>query len=190
MANDLASSIQRALIDFLAPLQEATRDPKLLIDWLATLGQTETIATDPALLEIARHAQRVIDQLSAFDSQRLKSWTGLKSILENGSEVAAIQRELRQFAEDPGRIRIAQSLPKEVIALLLSTYLRRRHPTIFRIASLLTLIEAREISSLEPPLTEIGTTIRYARLLDSFKFGSVVDLLSQPGEPLVSGGCA
>ena len=156
MANDLGISVRNALIDLLSPLQEAARDPKALIEWLATLGQTEAIAADPALLEIARHAQVLIEKLAAFDAQTLKSWTGLTSILESGREVSDIQRELRRFAEDPGRIQIAEGLAEEVMALLLASYLRRRHPTAFRVAALLTLIEAREHASLEPPLIENG----------------------------------
>src|SRR5262245_33346824 len=120
MANDLASSIQGALIDFLAPLQEAARDPNALIDWLATLGQTQAISGDPALIEIARHAQVLIEKLSAFDSETLKSWTGLTSILESGREVSDIQRELRQFAEDSARIQIAEGLAMEIMSLLLA----------------------------------------------------------------------
>jgi hypothetical protein len=63
MANDLGVSIRNALVDFLSPLQETASDPKALIDWLATLGQTETIAADPELLQIARHAATLIEKL-------------------------------------------------------------------------------------------------------------------------------
>ena len=184
MANDLGSSIQKALIDFLSPLQEAASDPKALIDWLATLGQTPTVSADPALLQIARNASAVIKKLSAFDSTVLESWTGIDKLLESAGEISDIQRELRRFAEAPKRIQIADGLAEEVLSLMLAGYLRRRHPTSFRIACLLTLIEARENSSLDPPIIENEITIRYPRLLDRFNFAAVNGLINRPGVTL------
>jgi hypothetical protein len=184
MASDLASSFQQTVVDFLSPLEEAARNPQALAEWLATLGQTETISRDPALLEIARHAQVLSGKISAFRSESLKSWTGLAAILASAREVSEIQRELRRFAEDPQRAQVTQGLAQEIIAALFASYLRRRQPTLFRIGCLLTLIDARESSPLQPALIENGRVVRYARVLDRFKFGSIERLFTDPGKTL------
>ncbi|HEX9359345.1 MAG TPA: hypothetical protein VF933_36730, partial [Streptosporangiaceae bacterium] len=184
MSSDFGKSIRNALVDFLSPLQEAAQDPRAMIDWLATLGQTEAIAADPALLQIAQHAATLVEQLSALDTSDLDSWTGIGEILDIGREASDIQSALRQFAADPGRAQVAGALAEEVMALLLASYLRRRHPSLFRVASLLTLIEPRESSPLDPPLIENDSTIRFPRLLDRFRFGSLNGLISHPGQAL------
>src|SRR5689334_22388558 len=103
MANDLATSLQELLTDFLRPLDEAARDPKALIDWLAALGHTNAVSGHPTLLQIAKHAQVVIGKLEALDAETLKSTDGLVSLLAMGREVSAIVQELRDFAADPAR---------------------------------------------------------------------------------------
>lgn len=184
MANELTASIQELLIDFLRPLEEAARDPHALADWLAMLGQTEATSRDPALLAIVQHAPVVVGKLAAFDAQALQTLAGLASVLECGREVADIQRELRNFAEAPGRSRATEGLAQDIMSFLLASHLRRRHPTAFRIASLLTLIEARETAPLDASIVEQGVTLRYARVLDRFKFASVGSLIARPGDVL------
>lgn len=186
MANDLATSLQELLVDFLKPLDEAARDPQALIDWLATLGHTAAVAGHPTLLQIAQHAQAVIGKLEALDAQTLMSTSGLISLLATGREAAAILQELRTFAADPARSQFAQGLAEDVMSFLLASYLRRKHPTAFRIASLLTLIDARETAAMDAPIVDNGTTLRYARVLDRFKFATLGDLVSQPGATLGS----
>ena len=180
MTNDLVSSVRGALIDFLTPLQDAVRNPELRADWLATLGYTDAISANPALIDIFHHAQALIEQLSILDEESLKNWTGLMSVLERGRNVSDLLRELRAFAANPERSKVAEGLEDEIMSLLLANYLRRRHPIAFRVASLLTLIEAREIAALDPSLNSGDVIIRYARILDRFKFASINDLVARP----------
>lgn len=184
MTTDFATSLQDLLIDFLKPLDEAARDSSAFIEWLASLGHTTAISKHPTLLQIAQHAQSVIAKLAAFDSQTLQSTDGLISILSCGRETGAILQELRDFANDPVRSQFAQGLAEDVMSLLLASLLRRRYPTAFRIASLLTLIEARETAAMDPPIVANGTTMRYARVVDRFRFSALSDLVHQPGATL------
>ncbi len=184
MMADLGESIRDALVDFLSPLQEAGQNPGAMTEWLAKLGQTRAIAADPALLHIAEGAAALVEELSAFDAETLDSWAGISGVLDMGEKAAEIRAALRQFASDPARAQVAGALAEEVMALLLASYLRRRHGTFFRVAALLTLIEPRETSPTDPPLVQDGRTLRYARLLDRFKFGAVSDLVSHPGPAL------
>ena len=184
MANNFATSIQGLLIDFLKPLEEAGSDPGKLTEWLATLGFGPGISSDPALTPIVQRAAALVAKVKALDAQTLQSWTGIASILSSGQDVATILQALRDFAADPARKDVTAGLAEELMSYLLASYLRRQHPTAFRVASLLTLIESRETAPVDPAIVTGGTTVRMARVLDRFKFGSVDDLITRPGATL------
>ena len=187
MPDDLGGAIRDELGQFLSPLQEAASDPEVLSDWLATLGQTERVSGDPALLEIARQAASLVQALSAIDLSSLQPWGAARKILESASEISDIWTRLREFSQDPQRIQATEGLAEDVMSLLLASYLRRRHPTFFRIAALLTIIQAQENSPLDPGIVDGGTTVRYPRAIDQFRFATISDLLSKPGETLQKG---
>jgi hypothetical protein len=182
VAKELAKSLQDALIDFLRPLQDAAANPAAMSDWLATLGQTASISGDAALLQIAQHADVLAARLSNFDPQALTTWTGLRDLIGASSGVAAIEDELRQFAANPARAAIAGDLAREVTALMLASYLRRRHPRLFRAGALLQMVDVRETAPLDPPVVQNEVTVRYGRVLDQFRFSSTSKLLSDPAE--------
>ena len=184
MAQDLATSLQNALIDLLSPLQQAARDPRALADWLAALGYTLVVSGDPALIAIIQHAAALHAKLSALNSESLKTWTGLASLLQVSRETKDIVQELRVFAADPAKALAAGELAEEITSLLLASYLRRKHATAFRAASLLTLVESRETAAVGPPLVENGTVLRYGRVIDRFRFSTVNDLITHPNQTL------
>ena len=184
MAKDLATSLQNALVDFLSPLQQAARDPRALADWLAALGYTLAISGDPALITIIQHAAALHAKLSALNSESLKTWTGLASLLQMSKEIKDIMLELRVFAADPARALAAGELADEIMSLLLASYLRRKHVTAFRVVSLLRLVDSRETAALEPPLVENDAVLRYGRVTDRFRFSTVNDLITHPNQTL------
>lgn len=184
MAHDLPSSLQKLLVDFLKPLDEAAHNPRVLIDWLAALGYTNAVAGHPSMLQIAQHGQALIGKLEAFDAQTLQSSAGLVSLLGTGREAATILQELRVLAADPAMSQFAEGLAEEVMSFLLASYVRRKHPTAFRVASLLTIIDARETATMEPAIVGDTTTLRYARVLDHFRFETLGDLIHHPGSTL------
>src|SRR5690349_20432217 len=163
MPNDLPTALRDLLVDFLAPLDEAARSPAALAGWLASLGHTDAVAADPALLRAAQHAQAVLAKLRALDASALDSADGLSSLLATGREVGAVVQEIRAVGADPARSAFAGGLAEEVTAYLLASWLRRRHPTAFRVAALLTLVDARESAAGDPPVVVNGVTVRHAR---------------------------
>jgi hypothetical protein len=180
----VASAIQSLLIDFLQPLQDAANDSQALIDWLATLGQLEAISGSPALSTIIQNAAVIAQELQALDPSTLDSWSGIQQILTLGRETSDILQQLRQFASDPSRAQAAEGLGEDVLSLLLASYLRRKQPTAFRVASLLTLIEAREYAVPDAGVVVNGVTLRYPRVVDQFRFDAISNLLSKPGQTL------
>jgi hypothetical protein len=187
MPGDLAGALRAELSQLLAPLQEAAGDPQVLSDWLATLGQTAQVSGDPALLDIARQVASLVQALSAVDLASLQPWDAVRQILDTASEVSAVWTQLRAFAADPQRAAATEGLAEDVMSLLLASYLRRRQPTLFRVAALLTIIAAYENAPLDPGITANGTTLRYPRALDRFQFTVISDLLSAPGQTLQAG---
>jgi hypothetical protein len=184
MAASFGESARHELTEFLAPLQNAARDQRVLGDWLAEIGHTERISAEPALLDIARQAADLVQTLSALDATALQSWEGVGQVLETAGGASDLWDRLRGFALDPLRLQAAEGLPEDIMSLLLASYLRRRRPTLFRIGSLLTVVQARENSPVEPGITENGATVRYPHVLDRFRFAAINGLLSEPGETL------
>ncbi|MGH9886668.1 MAG: hypothetical protein ACREBE_14130, partial [bacterium] len=185
MANDLATSLQALLVDFLKPLDEVARDGSALAEWLASLGYTSAISRDPALLQIAQHGQAVLAKVQAFDAKTLESTDGLVSLLATAREVGTILQELRTFGADAARVQVASGLADEVMSFLLANHLRRNHPMLFRIASLLTLVDTKELTPADAPVVDAnGSALRYGRALDRFKFGAIDSLVHQPGATL------
>ncbi|MEP6732764.1 MAG: DUF6603 domain-containing protein [bacterium] len=184
MSNDLAESVRSALIDFLAPLREAAADPNVMVQWLASLGHTSTVSSDPAVLHAAQLAESIAQQIEAFDDTSLESWDGFSHMLDSGRSVADVITQLHQFAHDPSHSQVATDLAEEVIALMFATYLRRRHETAFRVGAVLDLIRPRETATLDAPIIGNAVTLRYPRVLDQFNFASISKLFSDPGAAL------
>ncbi len=178
------SALQNVLIDFLQPLQDAASDSQALIDWLATLGQVEAVSGSPALGTIVQNAAVIIEQLQALDPATLESWRGIQQILTLGRQTSHILQQLRQFAADPSRAQAAEGLGEDILSLLLASYLRRKQPTAFRVAALLTLIQARDYAALDAGIVVNGVTLRYPRVVDQFRFDQISNLLSKPGRTL------
>jgi hypothetical protein len=185
MAGDLATSLRDLLVDFLRPLEEAARDTNVLVDWLGSLGYTEAVSGHPALLQIVQRAPALVTKLKGFTADSLETTDGLLSLLSTADDVSGIVQALRDFGNDPARSQFAERLGEDVMSLLLASYLRRNHPTGFRIASLLTIVEPRETIAMEPAVLDNGgTVLRYARVMDRFNFATISALVQQPGATL------
>jgi hypothetical protein len=184
MANDLSSALQDAFLDLLRPLQQAASDPALLAEWLATLGQTASVTGDPSLLGIVQKAQAVITKISGLDPATLQSWSGLAALLKDAQDIAGLLAALRAFANDPSRSQATAGMAEDIMSALLAGYLRRNHPKLFRVASLLTVIQPRETAPISSAVVQNDVTVRYARMLDQFNFATLSGLLSQPGQTL------
>ena len=183
MANALGTSLQNALQDFLAPLEVAALDEARLRDLLDLLGLTSAVSSNPAVKQIVGNAGALSSKVAAFDAAKLDSLQGAQDLLEIGTEARTLLQQL-QSVQDPALAGMASGLAEELLALLLASYLRRRHPTLFRVGSLLTLIESRETAGIEPALMDAESTLRYARVRDQFKFSAIGGLLSNPGQTL------
>lgn len=184
MATDFLSEFRDALLDFLAPLGEAAADPAVLRTWLAQLGHTAAVSGAPELAEILGHAGALRTRLAGLDLASMQSMSGLQSLLESSRDFSALIKELRQFGNDPARATVAAQLGEEVMALLLGSYLRRNHETLFRVAAVLTLIDAAETSPFAPAIGQGGAILRNQASFDQFNFDHVQALLSDPGPTL------
>jgi hypothetical protein len=184
MPNDLARSIRAALLDVLAPLREAAADPTVLAAWLAELGYTAVVASDPAVLRIAGLAETIARAIEGLDDAALDRWDGVQAMLATARGLSDLVAQLRQFGQDPTRIDVAAGLADEIVARLLATHLRARHPVAFRVASTLGVVAAREHGTHDAPVIRDGTTVRFSRVLDRFDTGAAGRLLGGPGAEL------
>src|SRR6266404_449131 len=152
MASDFISVFRDALLDFLAPLDEAANNPAVLQAWLAQLGHTAAISGAPELSEIFAHAGALRATLAGLNPSSLQTLAGLQSLLQSGRDVSALVQELREFGNDPARANVAAELGEKVMALLLASYLRRNEMPLFRAASVFTLIASSETSLPAPAI--------------------------------------
>ena len=182
----LSSELKELIVDFFAPLAEGASDSRVLTEWLGVLGQTETVSQNPSLIQIVQKAAALITTLSSFTEQQLESWDGLAALLEQGKQAEQLWADLRAFAANPTLGVAVSGLAEEITALLLASLLRRRYAIFFRVACLLTLIEPAETATPDAPIIDGTTTRRYSRVLDTFQFSAIGDLLSRPGETLAS----
>jgi hypothetical protein len=184
MSDNLALSLKGALLDFLAPLRESASDPRLLDDWLSTLGYTQTITRDPALGQIVSQAEAIGKSLEALEDGSLDSWEAIAGLLEIGRGIDGIRTDLQQFAANGNGTQIAATLPDDIISSLLATWLRRKHPLLFRVGAALGIVKARETATPDPILVVNDVTQRYQRALDSFDFSTIGKILGSPGTSL------
>ncbi|MGE3781225.1 MAG: hypothetical protein AB7H71_00615, partial [Alphaproteobacteria bacterium] len=182
----LASELQDALVDFFAPLADGARDSRALAEWLAALGQTGAVAQNPALIRIAQNATALVASLSSLTEAQLASWDGLRGLLDRANQAKALWADLRAFAANPALGGIAPGLAEEIMALLLASYLRRRHGVLFRLACLLALIEPAETATPDAPVVDGPVTRRYSRVFDRLRLSALGDLLSRPGATLAA----
>ena len=184
MDQDLLSSFRDALLDFLTPVIEAAGDPVARAVWLSQLGYTASITGAPELNTIFAQANAIQAELVALDLSKLDSLSGLQTLLQTARSVSGLVSAIQQFANDPSRVAVAGQLAEEVMALSLANYLRRRHMTLFRAASVLNLVQAVENSQPAAPVVQNGTTVRFSPYLDQFNFSAIGPLLSNPADVL------
>ena len=183
MANTLGASLQNALNDFLAPLKVASSSTSRLHGLLDMLGLTDAVSSNASVKQIIGNAAALADKIAAFEPGKLDSLDGVQSLVAIGGEARTVLQQL-QSIQDPALAGLATTLAEELLALLLASYLRRLHPTAFRVAALLTLIESREAGVVEPAVVQGDSTVRYARVRDRFNFSAIQGLLSSPAQTL------
>jgi len=184
MGSDFLSTFRDALLDFLSPLAEVADDTVAREAWLAQLGHTAAISGAPELGTIFAQAGAIKTELSALDLSTIESLAGIQNLLQTARSVSTLVQALRQFGNDPARASVAATLGEDIMALLLGSFLRRNHITLFRIASILTLIEAAETTSPAPAVIQNGVVVRESPYYDQFDFSRVSALLSNPGQTL------
>ena len=182
MDNDLSLSVQRALTELVAPLRASGADPQALQRWLSSLGYPAAVTADPALAAIIARVEAIGQAIEGFDAASLKGWESLANLLQIASGLTSIFSDLKQFAVSQASNAAASGIADEIITFIVSNWLRRRHSRVFRIASALSVVEAREGLTLDPAIIVNGVAQRYERALDAFHFDTIGDLLGGPGK--------
>ncbi|HEX6395933.1 MAG TPA: DUF6603 domain-containing protein, partial [Steroidobacteraceae bacterium] len=182
VGSESGSSLQDALSDLLAPLMAATNDARLR-ELLAQLGQARAVAANGAVQQAISKSAELAREVAEFDVAKLRSIDGIQELIQVAGSALNALRELDsvQIPELPGALNGAGS---ELATFLLSSYLRRAHPALFRLCSALTLIDCRETAALEPAIEKDGEYIRFARARDQFNFPAAETLLRDPGSIL------
>jgi hypothetical protein len=186
MGQSLAESVLALLVDFITPLEAAAKDERARRALFASLGHTPSVSSDPGLVAMLNGVSTLSTQLSSVDPSTLDSWAGVQKLLSLAQQVDALVDGFEQIANDPNLAAVAASLAEEIAALLLASWLRRNHETVFSVLAFLTLINRREAIPLNPGVVQGDTTLRNAYLLDEFEFSRIGDLASNPGDTLLT----
>ena len=160
MDNDLSLSVQRALTELVAPLRASGADPQVLQNWLSSLGYPSAITADPALASIVARVEAIGQAIEGFDATSLQGWEGLANLVQAASGLTSIFSDLKQFAASQANTAVLGGIADEMITLTVANWLRRSHPQIFRMASALGVVDARETVTLDPAVVVNGVTSR------------------------------
>ena len=185
VSTESGASLLDALSDLLSPLMAATDEGQLRA-LLERLGHLPAVAANPAVQQVIGKSAALAREVAEFDVAKLDSLDGIQELIQAAGSALSALRELDsvQIPELPGAL---SGIGSELATFLVSSYLRRAHPALFRVCAALTLIESRETTPLEPELAQSsGELLRMARARDQFKFSSVATLLRDPGSVLKS----
>ena len=186
MSGSVADAVLELLRDFLAPLTIAAGDDQARRALFSFLGHTSAVSSHPAVLQALQGAGTLSNQVSSLQGSSLDSWDGLAKVLALAKQADSVLEGLRQLENDPHLSAVASTLAEELVALLIASWLRRRHPAVFSVLGLLTLIKTREASPLRAAVVQGDQTLRAAYILDEFAFARISDLSSDPASTLLS----
>src|SRR4051812_13522880 len=146
------ASLLDALSDLLSPLMAAT-DEAHLRALLDRLGHLPAVAANSAVQQVIGRSAALAREVAEFDVAKLDSLDGIQELIQAAGSALSALRELDsvQVPELPGAL---SGIGSELTAFLVSSYLRRAHPALFRVCSALTLIDSRETIPLEPELEQ------------------------------------
>ncbi len=174
MGASLGTALRDEIRHLLAPVVGVTASPQGAARLLSGLGYTDEVATRGDLATAITNLTTALDAITAIDD--LESWDGIRRLLE---EIARIGDTIDAL----GTSGVA-SLGRELGEQLVSTYLRGRFPRLFRLASLLTLIDPAEAMPALPSERDAGGITRLPRRVDRLRFDRGRALLSAPLETL------
>lgn len=186
MGQTLAESVLALLVNFIAPLEAAAKDDRARQALFASLGHTSALSSDPGLIAVLKGVSTLSTQLSSLDPATLDSWSGLQKALSFAQQADALVHGFQQLASEPNLSAVAAELGEELAALLLASWLRRNHETVFSVLAFLTLINRRETLPLNPGVVQNGLTQRNDYLLDEFEFSRIGNLVSKPADTLLT----
>ena len=147
---------------------------------LASLGHTPALAADSGLQGALAQVAGVLTQLEQLDPATLDSWEGAAQALQFGENAVEAFRTAEQALADPALAAQAEALGLQIANRLVSTYLRRRHPRLHRLAAVLTLIDPQEFLAPAPLQLTDGIITRTPWGDDSFHLERLDDLMSDP----------
>ena len=184
-ADTLPIALRDEIVALLEPLVAAARQPIGVRLLLESLGRTEDVGGRPDLRAEIERLAGLVQELSALDADALDSWTGVSRVLSLANDVFAAVRGVEQLVQDPGLAEQARDLGHDLVEQLLAMYLRARRSTLFRVASLLTLITPAETAAPQPMVTDGSKVLRLGRRADRLELERMETLLGDPSATLL-----
>jgi hypothetical protein len=184
-ADTLPIALRDEIVALLEPLVSAARQPIGVALLLESLGRTEAIGGRADLRAEIERVAGLVQELAALDTDSLDSWAGVSRVLTLTSDLFAAVRGLEQLVQDPGLAEQTRDLGHDLVEQLLAMYLRAHHATLFRVASLLTLITPAETSPPQSMVSDGAKVVRLGRRADRLDLERIDTLLAEPSQTLV-----
>ena len=176
----LPIALRDEIVALLDPLLAAVRQPVGVQLLLRALGHTDEIGTQADLRAEIERLATLVQAIADLQPDEIDSWTGVAQVLALAKDLFASVRGVERVVQDPALAEQARDLGGELVELLLATHLRAHHPTLFRVACVLTLATPAEQATPQPMVVDGARVVRLGRQADRLQFGRAEALLHHP----------
>lgn len=182
--SSLTDGLGSALGEFFAPLVDAASDP----DWLAILLDALGSAPDnPAAASLATTAEAVsgvVQEIEKLAAAQTPSIADIGTLLESAQKGILAVQALEAPGADPAAG--LAGIGKDLVDLLAGIYVANKSLLLYRLAALLTVVDAPQDLVATAPVVIHGKAVRRAVLLPRFHPDRLVALIRDPTKQLKS----
>lgn len=175
MSRPILQMLANELAALLEPISQAVESEEAMQALLLRLGAYDLDATGPAaafgrLLEL----KSALETLASQDDITFET---IEAALQASREAFALVDAVSDIGSPSGEL---EGFGRDLVDLLLSLWIARRHPVAREICALLTLLELAEDRPERPVLIEGGIVSRVPPRLDRIRLDRLPDLLRDP----------
>jgi hypothetical protein len=175
----LPTALRNAISALLEPLVAAAQQPGGVQLLLQSMGYRDALSAHAGLRHEIERLAGLAQDIANQEPESLDSWSGLAHLLGLANGLFTSVREIEHLVSDLYPAGQVRDLGRDLVEQLFTTHLRARHPGLFRVLGLLTLITPAETAPAQPMVVDGANVIRLARSGDRLhleRLGALLEL--------------